>query len=249
MLRSVKELMGYAIRATDGIIGSVKDFYFDDEDWMIRYFVVDTGTWLPGREVLLVPNVFHSPEWEAKVFPVTLSKEQIKESPPIEEDQPVSRQNEIQLHEYFDWIPYWTPVAAGYSGMAAPVPPPERKQEAAAEKSDKHLRSVKEVTGYHIKAKAKDGEIGHADDFITEDDNWVLRYMVVDTKKWLPGKRVLVAPDWIDDIDWEERRVVVDMAREKIKDSPEFDPTTPINKEYEARLYDYYGRPKYWMEE
>ncbi len=245
MLRSSKELINYTLSAKDGPIGKVKDFFFDDQTWVVRYFVIDTGTWLPGRKVLLIPDVLGEPDWAGQVFPVNLTKEQIQNSPPVEEEKPVSRQNEINLFDYYGWTPYWwhTPGTAGMPGMPGmPVRVPKSKEE---EKDyDPRLRSAKEVTGYHI--QASDGEIGHVEDFIVEDSMWTIRYIVVDTRNWLPGKKVLVAPEWNDRIDWDEKKVHTILTREKIKNSPEFDPSTPINREYEVRLYDYYGRPKYW---
>ncbi|MBK9166200.1 MAG: PRC-barrel domain-containing protein [Bryobacterales bacterium] len=109
---------------------------------------------------------------------------------------------------------------------------------------DPHLRSVREVSGYRI--RAADGEIGRVADFIVDTDGWAIRYLVVDTRNWLPGRKVLVAPRWVQSIDWGDRLVHVRLHREDIKNSPEFDPNEPVNREYEARLYDYYGRPRYW---
>jgi hypothetical protein len=119
-------------------------------------------------------------------------------------------------------------------------------QADAAEEQDRdpHLRSTKEVIGYHI--QAVDGEIGHVEDLIVDDEEWFLRYLVVDTRNWLPGKAVLVAPGWAKRVDWVKRKVHVDLPQEAIRDSPEFDPSRPVNREYEVRLYDYYGRPHYW---
>lgn len=250
MLRSLKEISGYSILATNGEkIGDVHDFFFDDELWTIRYIVVDTGTWLPGKKVLLVPSVVERPEWETHTLPVRLNKDQIKSSPEIDADKPVSRQAEIELHKHYNWVPYWVVPPHGIA------PPISHKEEEEKEKKeepevlegeriDPHLRSVKEVTGYHI--QATDGEIGHVEEFIADDADWFIRYMVVDTRNWLPGRKVLVPPDWIDRVSWADSNVYVDLPRELIKNSPEFDPSAPVNRQYEEKLYDYYGRPKYW---
>lgn len=133
------------------------------------------------------------------------------------------------------------------------LPPPDSAEQfkeetpasAAAAIADPHLRSAREVIGYHI--QAKNGDIGHVEDFIVDDEAWAIRYMVVDTQNWLPGKKVLVAPVWIESIHWAEAKVRVTLTRAKIKKSPEFDPAAPVNREYEDRLYDFYGRPKYWV--
>lgn len=235
MLRSIKNLGGYTLQATDGEVGKVREFYFDDQTWTVRYLVADTGNWLVGRLVLLSMASLGNPDWERKLFPVNLRKAQVEKSPPIEADEPVSRQMELDLHSYYGWPPYWN--ASAYIAAARV----NAQQDRAG---DPHLRSTREVIGYHI--QATDGEIGHVDDFVVDDEVWVIRYMVVDTRNWLPGKKVLVAPLWTSDIDWASRRVSVDLARDTIKSGPEFDPSRPVNREYEVRLYDYYGRPHYW---
>jgi hypothetical protein len=245
MLRSLNDLRNYAIHAKDGNLGTVYDFFFDDHEWVVRYLVVDTGNWLPGRKVLVAPASFSAAHWSLRRLDLDLTKEQIERSPPVAADEPVSRQLEARLSEHFAWPAYWQPHALG------PIPVYARlnagKQEAGGpevRQGDPHLRSVREVTKYHI--AAKDGAVGHVEDFIAEDETWTIRYIVVDTRNWLPGKRVLVAPTWIEAVKWGEGKVHVALSRETIKGSPKFDPTVPVNREYETRLYDYYGRPVYW---
>ncbi len=109
---------------------------------------------------------------------------------------------------------------------------------------DVHLRSVNEVRGYHI--EGSDESIGHIDDLIVDDETWEVRYLVIDTNNWWFGKKVLVAPHWATRISWLERTVHVDLSRQAIKDSPEWNAGAGVNRAYEARLYDYYGRPVYW---
>jgi hypothetical protein len=249
MLRSTKELRGYTICATNGDIGKVHEFYFDDLIWIVRYLVVDTGNWLPGRKVLLWPGVLGQPDWEAHALPVGLTKERVESSPPISADEPVSRQMETDLYTYYGWPPYWrgglSPLGVGAAAaaetLARAVAEKERTED---QESDPHLRSTREVIGYHI--QARDGEIGHVEDLIVEDANWFIRYLVIDTRNWLPGRKVLVSPAWAEEVNWAERKVHVGLGREAIENSPEFDPSLPVNREYEVRLYDYYGRPKYW---
>jgi hypothetical protein len=254
VLRSLKEISGYRILATDGDIGKVNDFFFDDEIWALRYVVVETGSWLlGGRKVLLVPSVVEQPEWDTQTLPVRLNKDQVKDSPEIDSDKPVSRQAEMELHEHYNWMPYW--VVPPY-GITTPFAPKEMEREDVeeekqgekrvleGERSNPHLRSVNEVTGYHI--QALDGEIGHVEDFIADESNWFIRYMVVDTRNWLPGRKVLIPPDWIERVSWKDAKVTFDLPKELIKNSPEYDPAAPVNRQYEDILYDYYGRPKYW---
>jgi hypothetical protein len=244
MLRSVNSLEGYKIGATDGPLGKVDGFLFHDSSWIIQYLVVDTGKWLPGRKVLISPVSLVQPTADIKMLPVNLTREQVKSSPDIALDRPLSRQAEIELHKHYDWTPYWTG-----GGFAAPAvePSSEEKEKAAIAakvKVDPSLRSAQEVIGYHI--HATDGDIGHAEDFILDDESWTIRYLVVDTRNWLPGRSVLISPQWIEKISWSDSKVWINLLKDQIKDSPRYDPSAPINQEYETRLYDFYGRPKYW---
>ena len=247
MLRSIKVIRDYVLFAKDGEIGRCKDFLFDDEKWTVRYMVADTRKWLPGRKVLISPASLGMPDWLKKRFPVNLTREQIENCPHLDADAPVSRQYEKKYAEYYHWPYYWT---GGEAWITTPSPPgklglPEGKVEESDEALEhSHLRSVQEVIGYHI--RADDGEIGHVEDFIVDDASWRIRYMVVDTRNWLPGRQVLVTPQWIASVDWKERSVAVNLTTGQVKASPEFDPSEPVNREYETRLYDYYGRPAYW---
>ena len=246
MLRSIESLAGYKIQAKEGNIGKVNEFLFDDETWIIRYLVVDTGSWLSGRKVLISPlDTISTPDWASRTFPVGLTKEQVKESPDINVDKPVSRQHQLDLHRHYGWPVYWPSMTPTGVPLVTPMPSQIEKEKAVAteEKGDPHLRSTKEVAGYSI--NATDGEIGHVNDFIVDDELWIIRYMVVDTGNWWPGRKVLVAPGWITKVSWSDDLVDVDLSKEAIKNSQEYNPSAPINKEYEVRLYDFYGRPKY----
>ncbi len=246
MLRSLREILGYDIQATDDGLGDVDDFLFDDHTWTVRYVVIDTGHWLPGRLVLVSPVEMDRLEWDQQEMHLKLSKQQIEEAPSLDTDLPVSRQHEMELVQYYGWVPYWAPMG----GVPAPAP---TAAPAAAEgkprekrKGDPNLRSAKEVIGYHI--QARDGEIGHVEDFIADTDSWTIRYMAIDTRNWLPGRKVLVSPDWVARMDWGNNLVHVDHTRDEIKHSPEYDPDQPVNRRYERALYDYYGRRHYWEE-
>jgi hypothetical protein len=251
MLRSLKDIRGYGILASDGEIGDVYDFYFDDQSWNIRYLVVDTGKWLPGQKVLIAPMAIGEPDATSRLLPVKLTKDQISNSPGIEMHKPVSRQHEIELFEYYGWVPYWPTSITGTVPPPGPTPiaytlEPEAGDKAVStEEADPHLRSTREVFGYHI--QAHDGHIGHIDDLIFDDEDWVIRYMAVDTRNWLPGRRVLITPDSITEISWEEQMAHANLTCDTIRNGPEYDPSSPVNREYEVRYYDYYGRPKYWL--
>lgn len=254
MLRSVLPLRGYRIEATDGLIGKVHDLFFDEVHWDVRYLVADTGGWLTGRQVLLSPAALGRPEWEHRTFPVALTKEQIEQSPDVSADQPVSRQLEKDVVDYFAWPVYWAaaPSPAAPKTSSVPLPATGRNvqpnlHEADVANADPNLRSMREVAGYHV--QAADGQIGHVEDFVVDDEVWRIRYVVVDTRNWLPGGKVILAPDWFVRFEWQQALAITGLDRDTIKNAHKYDPAKPINRDYEGRLYDYYGRPAYWMSE
>lgn len=248
MLRSVNDLIGYNVVAQDGECGQVKDVLFDDVDWTIRYLVVDTGDWLAGRKVLIPTGVLRRPNWSGSFFPIDLNRDRIESMPPLSWDEPVGRRHEKELMQHLNIQPYWVrgplehPVPLVETDYSTRV---EEKQQVESEDSgDPHLRSCEEVIGYHI--KASDGEIGHAEDFLADDELWTMRYCVVDTRNWLPGRKVLVAVLWFNKVNWERAWLSTDLDREQIEKSPEYDPITPLSRNYEGILHDHYGRAKYW---
>jgi hypothetical protein len=213
--------------------------------------IANTGSWLDKRHVLLSPNSLKLPNWQEKIFPVNLTKEQVEKSPDITRGKPVSRQNEMELAAYYQWPMYWDPGMA-YVPMAGYMlnnPVVEREQDeqtlAAARKDNPNLRSCKEAIDYYI--QTLDKEIGHVEDFLLDDETWRIRYIEVNTRNWLPGgKRVLVSPLWINKIDWIESKVFVDLPFHLIKEAPEYDPSVVISREYEENLFKHYTKEKYW---
>ncbi|MGA3268835.1 MAG: PRC-barrel domain-containing protein [Verrucomicrobiota bacterium] len=250
MLSKVKTLEGYKLDSLDGEIGTVKEFYFDDRHWTIRYLVAETGTWLADRQVLISPYALSSVDKDAKNIAVDLTKKQIEDSPAVGSDNPVSRQREEELHAHYGWSPYWS--MGPYAGVGYPVPGSLSEMGGAGKgvatkpAGDPTLRSMQQVRGYHI--QGTDGEIGHVEDFIIDDVTWAIRYLVVDTKNWWPGKHVLIAPQWIERVSWEESKVFVNLEREMIKGAPAYTPAA-LNREYELKLYRHYGRFEYWADE
>jgi hypothetical protein len=252
MLTTASEIKGYAIAASDGDLGKVSDFLFDDSSWLVRWLIVDTSHWITGRKVLLPASALGHPDAAAKKFTVRLTKEQVKSSPDVDSELPVSRQMETNIYDYYGWSPYWGSglYMGGFSGymggMVMPASPPmgsrQREEEIARARhtdGDPHLRSVKAVTGYHI--HATDGEIGHVNDFLLEDGDWSVRYLVVDTKNWWPGKMVLISPRSAKDIDWSKKLVSLDVDRQKVKDSPAYDESKTVDRAYEKQFHNYYG--------
>jgi hypothetical protein len=256
MLRNASAVDGYAIAASDGQLGKVSDFLFDDASWLVRWMVVETGSWLSGRKVLLPPSVLGHLDPKEEQFSVRLTKQQVKDSPDIDTHRPVSRQFETDIYNYYGWSPYWGGGlymgGFGYMGVpgdlrgasvsSAPSESRRREEQAAnirRDHDDPHLRSIEAVTGYHI--HATDGEIGHVEDFLVEDADWSIHYLVVDTKNWWPGKKVLISPRSVGKIDWADRQVNLNVDRQRVKDSPTYDESTLVDRAYEKQFHSYYG--------
>lgn len=193
-----------------GIIGHVKDCYFDDEAWVVRYLVVDTGAWLSSRKVLISPVAIGQPDWSAKVLPVSITKARVKDSPDIDTDKPVSRQQE-----------------KSYLTSGNPV------------HDDPHLRSANAVMKYHI--HATDGDIGHVQGLLVDEKSWAIRFVIVNASNWWVGHQVLIAPEWIDDVYWANSKIMVDLTRQAVKDSPHYDADTPLSRAQDGGLYAHYG--------
>ncbi|MCT7374204.1 PRC-barrel domain-containing protein [Chelativorans salis] len=250
MLWNASNVMDCRIEATDGSIGSVDDFLFDDESWTTRWLVVDTGTLFAGRRVLLPPSAVQSADPQQRTLSVSVTRQQVKDSPEIDTDAPVSRQQESSLYEHYGWAPYWGPYFyAPATGVAAPVVPPRAEPDRAASLQDRterdpHLRSMNAVTGYYV--DAEDGDIGHVEDFLLDSDGWAIRYVVVDTKNWWPGKKVLVPPVAFTDVNWGSETVRVELTRDQVRNGPEYDPKQTVERAFEERYHDYYGYPYYW---
>jgi uncharacterized protein YrrD len=247
MLITAKTLEGYKLTHPDDAIGTVKEFYFDDHYWTIRYLVADTGNWLTGRQVLISPYALSAVVKEQHHITINLTKQQIESSPSLSSDKPVSQQFELDYNGYYGWPTYWS---GSYMWGSYPSPflePNSEKLEEttpAEQEWDPHLRSTREVTGYHI--QATDGEIGHIEDFIIDDETWAIRYLIVDTNNWWPGKKILLAPQWIDRVSWSDSKVFVNLPRETIKQAPAYTKDSLPSRDYEASLHQHYNRPGYW---
>lgn len=248
MLSKVKTIKGFKLDGFDGEIGKVREFYFDDRHWTIRYLVADTGNWLTGRQVLISPHALVAVNKKEQHIEINLTKQQIEDSPSLNSDQPVSRQFEEAYYEYYEWPMYW---GGPYMWGANPYIERDRgkcKKSTQGEKAwDPHLRSTHEVNGYHI--QATDGEIGHVEDFIIDDETWAIRYLVIDTRNWWPGKNVLVSPKWIERVSWSESKVFINLSRESISQSPEYTEESLLTRDYETRLHRHYDRQGYWVDE
>lgn len=250
MLWNASGIKGYAIEASDGAIGTVSDVLFDDESWTVRWLVADTGSWFTSRKVLLPVTALQSPNSATRSFPVKLTMQQVKDSPDIDMDAPVSRQNEGFLFESYGLDPYWGgglfPLSNAMAlPFVAPPAPDEVMQRqdiitaAASVGHDHHLRSAAAVTGYHI--HATDGEIGHAADFLVNTSGWTIRYITVDTTNWWGGKNVLISPQSISRISWSDRMIYLNVDRHRVRDAPSYDLAMTGDTAFHEKFQTYYG--------
>lgn len=250
MLKSASSMKGLTIRATDGDIGKVDQFLFDDENWAIRYLVVNTGNWLDQRLVLISPIFIGPADWASERLEVRLTKDQVAKSPDIDAHKPVSRQHEAEFLTYYGYPNYWGDSGIWGSGLYPSVltplpafmPPPAPLPEK--ETGDSHLWSTHDVTGYHV--EATDGELGHVADFIVDLETWAIVYVEISTRNWLPGKKVLLSPQWIKTVDWDDAKVYAALTREAIQKAPEYTESKDIMREYETALHEHYGVAPYW---
>jgi sporulation protein YlmC with PRC-barrel domain len=252
MLHNMQEIKSYDIVAIDGSIGTVHDILIDDKHWTVRYLVVDTVKWLPGKKVLISPMHIKDFDLVNGNVELSLTKDKIKNSPPIDMDLPVSKEYELEYSNYFGLRPYWnghsfwgpyvypTQLAESTQTNEDYIPDVEHPEEA-------NLRSFKEISGYGI--EAKDGGIGHVENFVISDETWNVRYLVVDTSNWWVGKHVLVAPLWINYVSWHDKVVYVDLKKDTIENGPEYDPNQGITQDFEDEIFTRYDKdkPKYWF--
>ncbi len=220
--------------ATDGTIGKVKDFYVDDQAWTVRYLVVDSGSWLSNRRVLIVAASLDEPDLASKTIAADLTCAQVRDSPATETHKPISWQEEEKLLTYYGHACYRggsalieNDIASGSLMPARPLAP--RPLEAIdvprSPPGDPHLRSCAAVTGYHV--HATDGDIGHVDGMLIDPRNWHVRFFIVNTSNWWLGYRVLIGTDRVTDVDWGDSKVAVQLSREAIRNSHVYDESQP----------------------
>jgi hypothetical protein len=251
----LSEIEDCQVAASDGSMGTVKDVHFDDGAWVIRYLIVEMGTWLPGRKVLLSPLSIGRIDHVRHHLAVSLTRDQIKNGPGIDTDKPVSRQHEIRYLEHYGHPYYWdgsgTRGEGAYLGMHAGAADrgsnARIEADAARQRSqddDPHLRSCREVTQYHV--HASDGEVGGVNGFLIDEHGWVIRYLIVNTSRWWLGHQVLIAPEWIGEVSWPHQTVTTSLTRQQIRLAPTYQPGVPLGRDLEAGLYAHYGEVGYW---
>jgi uncharacterized protein YrrD len=265
MLRRMDDMIGFEVRTADGDAGKIDDFLFEEEDWGVRYVVVDTGPWIFGRKVLISPEAIGDIQWQGKRVVTSLSRERIENSPDVDVARPVSHRQVNDLHQHYGWQAYWggtvpmgRPGAGPYVGPApdqtargtgaepeGPGRAPGTSQDAAQElqERDPRLHSVREVVDYTL--RAQDGDIGRVNELFVDEDDWTIHYLVAETRTWF-GKDVLIPIEQVASIDWEARVFDMKMSREEIKGAPEYEPEKPVSRAYQSSIHEYYGVPGYW---
>jgi hypothetical protein len=234
MLQSIKQLLGNKLNATDGDIGHVKDFYFDDQNWAVRYLVADTGSWLPGRQVLLSPHAFGGLRQDGKILRVNLTRKKIEDSPAIESHKPVTRQHEDAYHRYYGWPGYWLGDGMWGMGGGSILETPARTVPGGStpangpqpKRADARLRSTQAVSGYHL--QATDGIVGHVCDFLMDVKNWTIGQLVVKVGHRFTGNEVLIPAGNVDRVSYDDSTVFVKLTKEAVEQSPAYHPA-PVN--------------------
>jgi uncharacterized protein YrrD len=253
MLIKATATKGYVVLASDGHLGTVSDLLFDDSSWTVRWLVVETGNWLVNRGVLIPVSALGQPDMQARTFRVNLTVAQIKDSPDVDTHRPVSRQFESSAYDYYGFSPYWGTDLymegfAYWGGMVPMAATPEVESrevqidQLQRQNEDAHLRSVAEISGYHI--HAVDGEIGHLAEVLIDDSDWTLRYLVVNTSNWWRGKEVLISPRSTESIRWTEHLIYIAVDRDRVRSSPEYDPSHPIDPAFDTEMASHYGPMK-----
>lgn len=252
MLRTDADLKKCAILGADNTvpIGHITDLYFDDESWVTRYLVVETGSWLSSRRVLIAAEAIVHVDWIERHVRVSITPEQIRGSPDIDTHKPVCRQHEQEYLGYYGYPYYWE--RAGLWG-GGPYPElagrgdsvlPRDAHWPPASPGDVHLRSADGVKGYHI--HATDGEIGYAEGLLIDETSWAIRFVFVKTSGWWHGHTTLIAPDWIERVSWKDLEFYVDLTREQVRAAPAYDASRELTREQEIGLYGHYRRHGTW---
>lgn len=257
MLRKLKDLKGFTVHAKDDDLGKAKDFYFDQQHFIIRYLVVDTGNWLQHQKTLISTDSFAKIDYENKEIIVDLNSDELEEAPGIDENKAISKVMEEKLVKYFDWPLYWRISSDNLQSAQAGnlirnellklENSTDQRSKLKEEAVDSNLRSFNEIRGYHI--QAQDKEFGHLEDLFVDEENWIVRYLLIDTRNILPGKNVLIAPEWLQNISWDQQKIFVNKTKKAIKEAPEYKEEKTdylVDRDYEKKLYDHYDEFKYW---
>ena len=211
MLLDTGSLIGRGLLASDGTIGTISDFLFEEATWSVRYVLVDTGKWLAGRQVLLSPRAFvHEPFGQPGTARARLSRSQIEESPALATGEPLTRGFERAYFRHFGWPSYWMGPSLG--AALAPV-----------DTSEVRLLSVKELTGGL--AQASDTRIGKVKNFSLSSLSWMVREIVVDAGHWYSERLVLIQPGLVERVGMAESVLYIGRSRLEVLSAPSLSET------------------------
>jgi hypothetical protein len=251
MLFRFGSLNGMPMETADGEVGRIKDALFDDYRWAMRYLVVDAKTRLARRRVLISPIALKKIDWQRNVVQVDITQQQIEASPNVDTDKPVSRRHEADFLDHYGYPYYWSGPEL-WGSAPHPVNPAGRRATASeipnrhgTPPTDPHLRSTMDVTRYRL--QTSDDALVHVEDFLFDTLTWAIRYLVVDTRNGLPGKHVVIPPQWITSVDWNERVANVDVKRRTLEAAPEYQSSIEFSTAHEVNLQRHYHREGYWQ--
>lgn len=247
----LNRLTGYHLKALDGDFGKLVALYFDDKNWIVRYFVARSTEWLVGRKLLIVPTLITDIDPKDKIIDVDLTLQQVENSPLLEareigDEEYISLNYEQEIYRYYRLLPYWhsepaiIPMGDSSNSNSNPNPNEIKLVETSESFAHRPLHSSEELKNFGL--HATDGNIGHIADLIIEEESWRIRYLEINTHHWLPGKHVLLAPAWIKKIDWQNKTVLVDLDCNAIKTAPDYEPAKIISRQYQLDLYQHYGK-------
>lgn len=249
MLDKYSKLIDFEVFAQDEKLGEIHDIYFQDNVWKVKYAVVESGDWLLGERFIIATEALHKPNWEEKQITTDISKEDIKSRPEIDFAKPVSREKLSELHQHYQWsqfMPSGAQIYGPYPIVSPTADIAQRKElREETEEGEANLRSAEEVTGYEV--ECEDDCIGSVKDFFVDEKDWVIRYLLIDIGRWISNREVIVSPDWVSEIEWLDGEIEVNLTKEQIENSPEYNPSEPLTREYETALYDFYHQPGYWL--
>lgn len=228
MLVNANDVLGYRIGVDGAPAAVLRDLLIGQDSATVRYLVTDSEAWLATSSVLLAPGVVVGIDRDQQMLQTGLDRALLDRAPGLPRGTPPGREHERRLHDHFGWTPYWD--SAG--------------DDPAGGDRDEQLLSARHLIGFY--AQAVDGAVGHVEDLIVDLQAWQVRYLEIDTRNWVPGRRVLVAPGWLHAIDRPNRTVALDLSRELVRSSPPYDRKAPLDRSLEENLYRHYGRTGYW---
>ncbi|QRR00830.1 PRC-barrel domain-containing protein [Dyadobacter sandarakinus] len=229
MERSFKSLTHYGLGAIDGEIGKICDVYVDGATWHICYWIVDTGTLLDQRKVMIAAHSVLGIECRNKTFETSLSRNQIKDSPVIDTNKAESNQQEIISDHFRN---YWfLPIKHGVL----------LDKEANRGISNINLRSLEVLLS--CKIYGTDSYLGRVIDYILDTKYWKIDYLIIEIGGLFRSQKVLIPIKLINTINWTVLVININMAKKEFGQLQCYDPQGRVNILSDGSFLDYHGRP------